>query len=248
MKLSIVIPARNEAQNIGQTLEAVTARLQREAIDYEIVVVDDGSTDGTGAVVDRISASDPGARLVSNDGLHGFGWAMRTGLDAFTGDAVCIFMADLSDDPDDLVQYFYILRDQADCAFGSRFMAGGHTYEYPRFKLVVNWLANALIRRLFGLAYNDVTNAFKGYRAHVIQGCRPFLSVHFNLTVELPLRTITRGYTYAVVPISWHNRRYGTSSLRIQEMGSRYLSTIFHVWLEKWLAEDERKDPRGKRS
>jgi dolichol-phosphate mannosyltransferase len=239
MKLSIVIPARDEAGNIGATLDALRERLTREKIAYEIVVVDDGSADGTAEEVRGQSAIDPGVRLVHNDGSHGFGYAVRRGLDTMTGDAVVIMMADGSDDPDDLVQYFFILRDRAECAFGSRFLPQSRVEGYPRLKLVINRLANVFIRLLFGLRYNDVTNAFKGYRATVIQGCRPLVSPHFNLTVELPLKAIVRGYSYEVIPIGWRQRQRGISRLRLQEMGSRYLFIVLNVWLERLLTRDD---------
>jgi dolichol-phosphate mannosyltransferase len=243
MELSVVIPARNEATNIGQILDKLCQRLAQEGIYYEIIVVDDGSTDATPQEVEARCAKDLGIRLVCNTGKHGFGQAVRCGLDIFTGDAVVIVMADGSDDPEDVVKYYYVLRDDADCAFGSRFMRGSHVENYPRFKLVVNRLANLFIRLLFGLHYNDITNAFKGYRAYVIKGCRPLVSPHFNLTVEIPLKAIVRGYTYAVVPISWRNRKLGKSSFGIQEMGSRYLYIILNVWLEKMLTKGDYHRP-----
>src|SRR6202007_3177364 len=114
-------------------------------------------------------AEGPRIRLVRNTGKHGFGRAVRCGLEAFTGDAVVFVMADGSDDPEDVVKYYYTLRDKAECIFGSRFIRGGHVENYPRLKLVLNRLANLCIRLLFGLRYNDITNAFKGYRAYVIE-------------------------------------------------------------------------------
>jgi len=239
VRLSVVIPARNEAESIGATLDGLTERLRREGIAYEIVVVDDGSTDATAAEVERRGAVDAGVRVVRNPGPHGFGYAVRHGLDAFTGDAVAIMMADGSDSPDDLVRYQRVLEGGAECAFGSRFVPGGAVVDYPRVKLIVNRMANFFIRVLFGIRFNDVTNAFKAYRAEVIDGCRPFLSPHFNLTVELPLKAIVRGYRYEVVPIRWRQRRFGKSSLHIQEMGSRYLFIVLHVWLEKLLTRGD---------
>jgi dolichol-phosphate mannosyltransferase len=239
MKLSVVIPARNEAGNIGRTLDCLTERLTKEAIAYECIVVDDGSTDITPFEIEKRSRSDPGVRLVRNTGKHGFGYAVRCGLEAFTGDAVVIVMADDSDDPEDVVNYYHLLRDKADCAFGSRWMRGGRACGYPAVKKIINRLANTFVRVLFGLRYNDVTNAFKGYRRCVIEGCRPFLSPHFNLTVELPLKAIVRGFSYEVIPVSWRNRKQGVSALKIEEMGSRYLYIVLNIWLENLLT---RKD------
>jgi dolichol-phosphate mannosyltransferase len=247
LKFSVVIPARDEAPSIGPTLDALREHLTRDGIDYELVVVDDGSTDATADQVAERVAVDPRVRLVRNTTAHGFGYAVRCGLDAFTGDAVVVVMADGSDSPDDVVRYFYVLRDRAECAFGSRFLPGSEVVGYPLFKLLLNRMANWCIKLLFGLRYNDVTNAFKGYRANVIEGCRPFLSPHFNLTVEMPLKAIVRGYSYETLPISWRQRRDGASSLKLQEMGSRYVFIVLHVWLEKMLTRgDYRRTDAGK--
>jgi dolichol-phosphate mannosyltransferase len=247
MRLSIVIPAHNEAGNIGTTVDVLRSCLAHEGIDYEIVVVDDHSQDATCQEVETRMAIDPKVRLVHNQNKSGFGYAVRCGLDHFIGDGVVIFMADSSDDPADVIKYYYILRDKAECAFGSRFIKDSRVVDYPLHKLILNRLANWFIQAIFGISYNDTTNAFKGYRTNVIQGCRPFLSPHFNLTVEIPLKAIVRGYSYEVIPISWHNRAVGYSKLRIREMGSRYLFIVVYILLEKWLTWEDYKRPAGEK-
>jgi dolichol-phosphate mannosyltransferase len=242
MKLSIVIPARNEEGNVEKTVVRLRDHLDAAGIrDHEILVVDDGSRDRTFDLVQAEHEKDARIRVIKNTGRNGFGRAVAFGLNHFTGDAVVICMADGSDAPEDVVRYYEILRDRADCAFGSRFMRGSKVIDYPRFKLVINRIANFVIRILFGMRFNDTTNAFKGYRAYVIEGCRPFVSPHFNFTIELPLKAIVRGYSYAVIPISWRNRHIGTSALKLQEQGSRYLFTLLTVWFEFLLV---RRDTR----
>jgi dolichol-phosphate mannosyltransferase len=181
MKLSVVIPARNEAGNIGPTLDSLVQRLAQEAIPYEIVIVDDGSKDATAEEVAKRAELDANIKLIHNQPPHGFGRAIRCGLNAYSGDAVIIYMADSSDDPNDVVLYYYILKFKADCAFGSRWIKGAHTYDYPLVKRIINRVANNLMRFMFGFRYNDITNAFKGYRRYVIDGCRPLISPHFNI-------------------------------------------------------------------
>jgi dolichol-phosphate mannosyltransferase len=182
------------------------------------------------------SVSNPEVRLVQNRGRHGFGMAVRCGLQAVTGEAVAIVMADGSDSPEDVVTCYRRLLEGPDCVFGSRFMRGAKVTDYPRHKLVLNRLANWFIKALFGVRFNDFTNAFKLYRRAVIEGMQPLISPHFNLTVEMPLKAIVRGYSFAVVPIRWTNRKTGISKLKIKEMGSRYLFIVLYLWLEKYLA------------
>ena len=239
MKLSIVIPAHNEAESIGETIERTVLELARAGIDHEILVIDDSSGDGTADVVRAIAERNAHVRCMRSQLPPGFGHAVREGLQHYTGDAVAIMMADLSDSPADLVGYYRVLEQGYDCVFGTRFARGGSTHGYPRAKLILNRIVNAGIRILFQHGYNDTTNAFKAYRRYVIDQLQPLLSNHFNLTVELPLKAIVRGYTYAVVPVTWTNRRYGASKLRLQEMGSRYLFIVLYVWLEHHLSRGD---------
>lgn len=248
MKLSVVMPAQNEEGSVGATVEGVVAALEREGIDYEAIVVDDGSTDGTAAVVEAIAAANPRVRCHPSHNEKGFGMAIRAGLDVFQGDAVAIVMADASDDPEDLVRYHRLLEQGWDCAFGSRFMSGARVYDYPPLKLTINRLANWFIRILFRHHYNDTTNAFKAYRREVIETISPLLSKHFNLTVEMPLKAIVRGHSYAVVPTSWTNRTSGEAKLAMKEMGSRYLFIVLYVWLEKALSRGDYRVGDSQRS
>jgi dolichol-phosphate mannosyltransferase len=243
MKLSVVIPAHNEEGSVAETVLTVTARLREEGLEHEVIVVDDASTDATPAIVSRLAEQDDAVRYVRNPNPNGFGYAVRAGLEVFTGDAVAIMMADLSDHPDDLVAYARLLDAGYDCAFGSRFMAGGLVHDYPRLKLVANRLVNWGIRMLFGHGYDDTTNAFKAYRREVIDSVQPLISPHFNLTVEIPLKAIVRGHSYAITPIRWRNRRAGVSKLALQEMGSRYAFIVLYVFFEHHLSRGDYRRP-----
>ena len=239
--LSIVIPARDEEGCIASTVQHLHLELDLRGVPHEIVVVDDGSTDRTWGILQDLKTQCSQLNPVKSLGPHGFGRAITRGLDAMTGDAVVIMMADESDDCRDVVRYWEKLNEGYDCVFGSRFMKGGGTIDYPPFKLFVNRLANAFVRLLFRHGLNDTTNAFKAYRRTVIDGIRPILSPHFNITVELPLKAIVRGYSFCTIPITWKNRRHGIAKLKINEMGSRYLFICMYVWLEKYFSRGDYK-------
>lgn len=240
MKLSIVIPAYNEEAVIEQTVTAFHDELSKEEIPHEILVVNDNSKDKTEQILKDLEKKIPELRHINNTPPNGFGFAVRGGLENFSGDCVAIVMADMSDRPVDLVAYYNrMLRENYDAVFGSRFIKGGKVIDYPKNKIFLNRLTNNIIRILFGVRYNDTTNAFKLYRRETIEGLKPFLSHHFNLTVELPLKTIVRGYSYAVVPNYWTNRAAGQSNLKIKEMGSRYFYIILYCLLEKWLSRGD---------
>lgn len=239
MKLSVVIPAYNEALSIGETLEDLYAKLAKEGITHEIVVVNDNSKDNTLEVLQGLQLSIPTLKVYTNTGRNGFGYAVRFGLEKFTGDCVAIMMADLSDSPDDLILFYHKLQEGHDCVFGTRWSKGGKVYDYPFHKLYLNRLFNNIVRMLFGIRYNDVTNAFKLYKKETIEGVKPFISPHFNLTVEIPLKAIIRGYTYTVLPNSWTNRKHGVSNLKIKEMGSRYFFILMYCLIEKFFARGD---------
>jgi dolichol-phosphate mannosyltransferase len=238
-RLSIVIPARNEEGCIAATVSHLHLELDLQGVPHEIVVVDDGSTDRTWSILQEIESLMPECKPVQNTGEHGFGRAITFGFDHVSGDAIVVMMADESDDCRDVVRYWHTLNEGWDAVFGSRFVRGGGVVDYPRHKLLLNRTANLFLRVMFRVPLNDFTNAFKAYRRTVIEGCRPFLSPHFNLTVELPLKTIVRGYSWTVMPITWRNRRSGESKLRIKEMGSRYLFIALYCWLEKYFSRGD---------
>jgi dolichol-phosphate mannosyltransferase len=242
-KLSVVIPAYNEALNLPDTLQAFYLELSKNNIDHELLVVNDNSKDDTEAVLIQLQASIPSLRFINNAPPHnGFGYAVRKGLENFSGDCVAIVMADMSDSPADLAKFYHTFVEHGvDCVFGSRFIKGGSVIGYPRTRLFVNRLVNTLIRWTFRIKYNDCTNAFKLYSRHAIEGLKPFLSPHFNLTVELPLKSIVREYSYKIVPNSWQNRKNGKSNLKLREMGSRYFFIVLYCLIEKYFSRGDFK-------
>jgi dolichol-phosphate mannosyltransferase len=240
MKLSVVIPAYNEAKLLPETVTQISKALSTYNIPNEIIVVNDNSSDNTIDILSDLEKEMNTLRFITNEGPNGFGYAIRKGLECFTGDIVAIMMADHSDSADDLIKFYHtLITKKVDAVFGSRFIKGGKVIDYPWLKKVINRMANLIIRIVFRIKYNDTTNAFKMYKRETIEGLKPFLAPHFNLTIELPLKVIIRGYSYAVVPNSWQNRKYGKSNLRIREMGSRYFFILLYCLIEKYFSKGD---------
>lgn len=237
--LTVLIPAHDEGGSIAATVGAIAGVLKGAEIPHEILVVLDHCTDDTEAVLRRQMTEVSALRISTNPGAGGFGFAVRHGLDVYAGDAVVVVMADASDDPRDIVTYYRKLEEGYDCAFGSRFIDGAAVRNYPWQKLLMNRAANRVVRMLFRERYNDFTNAFKCYRRTAIDGCRPLLSNHFNLTIELPLKAVVRGYSWAVVPTNWYGREAGESKFLIKEMGSRYVYIILYALIEKYFSRGD---------
>ena len=239
MKLSLVIPAHNEETSIGRVIEELIIELSKEEISYEVIVVNDNSRDDTRKVIEELSKKYPGIKLINRNPPNGFGRAIREGLGNVTGDVVGIVMGDLSDDPKDVVRCFRKIQEGYDCVFGSRFMRGSKVRDYPLIKLIVNRIANLFIQIMFLTKANDITNAFKFYKAGVIKAVMPLQSLYFNITVEIPLKAMVRGFSCVQIPINWYGRESGVSKLGIRQMGRKYLFMVLYVWLEKMLLADE---------
>jgi dolichol-phosphate mannosyltransferase len=242
MKLSIIIPAYNEEESITETIDKIEEAFSKVKIDHELFIVDDNSKDNTLRVLEALSLKYPSLKYETNLGPNGFGYAVRYGLERFSGDCVAIMMADLSDSPYDLIKFYTtMIEGNYDCVFGSRFIKGGKLVDYPFMKRIINRLANRIVSVVMKIRYNDTTNAFKLYKREVIEGVQPILAPHFNLTIELPLKAIIRGYTYTVVPNSWTNRKFGVSKLKIREMGSRYFFILMYCLIEKHFSKGDFK-------
>lgn len=237
--LSIIIPAYNESDNIGEVIPGLAGRLRDEGIPFELVVVNDNSTDDTSQAVEALREAYPEALLIHNHPPGGLGRAVRFGLAHVKGDAVAIVMADLSDSPEDVVRCYRTLEEGYDCVFGSRFMKGSRVTHYPKVKLFVNRIVNTLIRVMFLTKHNDMTNAFKMYRRHVIDSITPLQAAHFNVTIEMSLSALIRRYRIAGIPISWSGRTWGVSNLKLRAMGRRYLATLMMIWFEQILIIDD---------
>jgi len=244
VKLSVVVPAHNEQENIGLCLTELIELLDIEQIPFEILVVNDNSKDETEREVLSWSKRRSEVRLIRRFPPGGFGRAIRTGIEFVTGDCMVIYMADRSDHPEDVVLYYRKLQEGFDCVYGSRFVRGAAVHRYPKLKLIANRIVNTCVQWMFWTKFNDLTNAFKAYRTDVVRRCGPYRACHFNITLELSLGAIISGYKIAQIPIQWEGRTWGSSNLKMQEMGRRYLCTLLMLFFQRILLADDVQSER----
>jgi len=233
MKVSVIIPVRNEELLIKKIIDQLENGLQN--LSYEIIFINDFSTDNTSKIIEEIIKTKDTINLYENT-KKGLGGAIIKGIDKAEGEAVCIMMSDLSDDIDDLKKYYNIIKDEkVDAVFGSRFIKESKIVNYPKKKLILNRIFNLVTKLLFVSDYNDFTNAFKIYKKSALLKTFPLVSESFNVFLELPLKIISRKMKYKIIPISWTNRKKGSSKFNINELKAKYLFTLIYCWLEKIL-------------
>ena len=226
--LSVIIPAYNEELTLDASIKSFSDALNSAGLDFELLVIDDGSSDGTKQKLVELEKIYPSMRHITNEGKHGFGHAVRCGLAHYRGDAVSVVMADSSDSPQDLIAYYEKIREGYQCAFGSRFIKGAQVDDYPHFKRMLNRMGNWLIAVLFWQSYYDFTNPFKCYRREIIDGMQPLVSGQFGLSIEMSIKAIAQGARYAVVPNSWRNRDGGQSKFKVFAQAKLYLMTLVY--------------------
>jgi len=239
MLLSVILPIHNERGNLETTIRELTACLDEHQIPFEILMVDDCSTDDSWSLMEQLNTEDQRRRKIRRSAPPGFGRAIRTGLEEARGEVLTIVMADASDRPADVVAYYRKIQEGYDCVYGSRFLDGSVVESYPPFKLFVNRLVNRALQVLFLTRHNDLTNAFKMYRRDVIENCGPYQSCHFNITLELSLSALIRRYDIASIPIHWYGRTCGSSKLSLMKMGRKYLAIIVKIFCERLLISDD---------
>ena len=235
MSISIIIPCKNEENTILKTVNILKKKIKNKITNYEFILINDFSTDGTLKVIKKISKNSKNVNF-NNNKNKGLGGAINLGVKVSKKKFIVIVMADLSDDPNDLIRYYNeINKNNFDAIFGSRFTKKSKVIDYPIRKLIYNRIFNFLVKIIFLSNYNDFTNAFKIYKKSTLIKLKPFVSENFNIFLELPLKIIVRRKKYKIISINWKNRKIGYSKFKVNELGSKYFFTLLYCFFEKIL-------------
>jgi len=234
-KLSILIPTYREGKIIDTSIEDINITLKKEKIDFEIIVIDDNSNDQTIEKINQISKTNNHIRVILNSSSKGFGNSIIEGIKSANGDIICFVMADQSDSPKDIINYYNeIILNDYDCIFGDRWLEKDLVENYPKLKFYINRFGNKVLSKLFNIGYSDLTNSFKMYKKSVLLELFPLISYHFSITVEIPLKAISRRYSYKIVPNHWKNNIHTVSNLNFKHVIFTYSLIIIYCLIEKY--------------
>lgn len=232
--LTILIPVRNEEENVKIISKEIINKIACK--EYEILFINDYSQDKTEETLLEITKKENTVRYVNNNKKKGLGDTIKIGIEESRGAYVCIMMSDSSDTVEDLNTYYETIKsNNYDAVFGSRFIKGGRTVNYPIIKYILNRAGNLLAQFLMWSDLNDFTNGFKIYKNKTLKELYPLVSESFNIFFELPLKVISRNYKYKIIPIAYINRTVGEAKFKIDELGAKYMFTLLYCFLEKIL-------------
>ena len=209
----VVIPTYQEAQNIEACLRAV-----RDAGAADILVVDDGSPDGTADLAEKVGADIGGVEIFRRETKNGLGEAYRAAFArALAGDHRIIIQmdSDLSHDPAVIPQLIAAIDDGADCSIGSRYVPGGSTPGWPFYRRALSRYGNLYTGAMLDLGIKDATSGYRAYRADALRGIRveETRSTGYAFMSEVASRLVRNGARIVEVPITFEDRRFGTSKM-----------------------------------
>src|SRR6202158_286660 len=231
MKLSILIPVYNERTVVERCLSLVLTAPLPESMERELVIVDDCSTDGTFAILQRLAAAFPQIRLYQHPGNRGKGAAVRTAIQQATGDFSLIQDADLEYDPAEYPVLLKPLLDgRADAVFGSRYMAGEQTRVLPFWHSMINKTLTLLSNMFCNLNLTDMETCYKVFRTDLLKSI-PIRSDRFGFEPEITMKCAKRKLRIYEVPISYHGRTYEEGKKIGWKDGVKALGVIFRFWL-----------------
>lgn len=211
-EVTVVVPTYNERLNIAHLIAAV------RLAGYSILVVDDGSPDGTGDLVDDIAAEDPNVQVIHRLAKEGIGPAYAAGFDRAldSGAAVVVEMdADFSHNPNDLPRLLAAVGDGADLAIGSRYVPGGSTPDWPPHRQAISRAGNLYARTMLGIPVRDATAGFRAFRAEALRRL-PYHRAQasgYGFQVEMAWRAVEAGMNVVEVPVVFRDREQGTSKM-----------------------------------
>jgi glycosyltransferase involved in cell wall biosynthesis len=232
--ISVVIPAYSEEKTVGDVISSTISTMEGLGMPYEIIVVDDGSTDDTRQIASRYKVT-----VLSNGKNRGKGYALRRGFRCATGDIVVTIDADGAHNPKEITDLVYPLFNGVDIVAGSRFLGRGRG-STPRLNRLGNFVFNVTIMVLTGRGLTDSQTGFRAFRKEVLQRL-DLESVGYEIETEITVKGLKNGFVFQEKPISCEKRKYRVSKLNVLSDGMKILRTIFEANFTKIVPEAENR-------
>ena len=224
-KLSILIPIYNEEDIILNCIHNIQNNFDKSVGDYEIIIIDDSKHNRSQEKlnIEKI-------KYYKNPKSKGFGNSIIYGLTKSSGNYVLVFMVDGSDSVEDLNKFYSIaVNKNLDFVFGDRW-SNSKVEDYPILKFFINRFVNKLISVLFGIKYSDFTNSFKLYSKKHIENLNPLISQHFNITIELSLKSFLYSNNYIILDNKWKGDKNRISKLNLSKLFKSYFATLIYCY------------------
>lgn len=231
--LNIIVPAYNEEQNISETIRTIQEIQKRVNIPHKLIVINDNSTDRTGDIVEKLLPADDNLILVNRRGNHGLGRCLNRAFEEVEGGVIVAMMADLSDDVKDIARMLEKIKAGYDLVSASRYVPGGEGEHLDRWKHFLSRMLGKVLQILIGLPTNDATNAYKMYKAEVLNKIGILRSDNYTTGLELTVKAYLAGLKIAEIPTVWQDRNRGSSHFKIMKVAPEYLRWFFWAIREK---------------
>ena len=229
MKLSVVLPCFNEEKNAERIEMELLPGLDRLGPDYEVIAVDDGSTDGTADVLSALSRKNPKVRVTRHETNQGLGQAVRTGISQSMGEAVLTLDADFTFHPNQIPELWKRYQSgDADCVIGSPYL--GRLENVPLNRKVLSWGGNLVYKILLGQKITAVSPIFRIYKAEKLKKLE-LSSTDFDINAEILFKLLQNGTRIVEIPAVLTTRIYGYSKLKKFRAISRHLGLLFKILL-----------------
>ncbi|MFA5049581.1 MAG: glycosyltransferase family 2 protein [Candidatus Micrarchaeia archaeon] len=236
IQLSIIIPTWDEEGNIENTINSIALTLEKDNLAYEILIVDDNSSDKTIEIVNKLSQKNSNIRLIRHQPPRSFGYSIRDGIQLSNGELIVIMMADLSDDPRYLKEMYFKYKEGNSVIVGSRFLKGSKVDSYPFLKMISNRLFNLAVMVGFFTNINDTSNNFKAFDSRKAKKIK-LECKSFEVGAELMLKMLIKGEKITQIPVSWTDRTKGEAKFKLKNTFLKYFLLFLKMLKLKYTGE-----------
>ena len=232
MKISIIIPARNERENLPILIDRILNKIKEHHLESEIILVDDCSSDSTSEICDSFAKKYNFIFALHRNKNPGMGNALKDGTKLANGEIIIWIMADLSDDLNTIPKFLEKISNGYDMIFASRYIKGGSPGDLSLFKTFLSMEFAVLSRMFIGIYVHDITNAYRAFKKEVFNSIN-LTSDDFAISPEFALKAYLSGFKLGEVPTTYHNRKKGVAKFRMFKMGIRYFKIFLKIFIQK---------------